>query len=110
MPCIHVKTNIKIENSKELKKQLGQVITAFPGKSENWLMIVVDDQCDMYFQGNDDPCAIVETTILGEPTRSASEKYSQKVTQLLEEYGISGNRIYVSVIPVDHWAYDGQLF
>lgn len=43
MPFIEVKTNQKINDKTLLKQELGQAITAIPGKSENWLMIEMED-------------------------------------------------------------------
>ena len=57
MPFINVKTNIPVsENAQEaLKTRLGQAIEAIPGKSEAWLMVGVEPECALWFQGTDAP-------------------------------------------------------
>ena len=59
MPFINVKTNIPVsENAQEaLKTRLGQAIEAIPGKSEAWLMVGVEPECALWFQGTDAPAA-----------------------------------------------------
>ena len=60
MPFINVKTNIPVsENAQEaLKTRLGQAIEAIPGKSEAWLMVGVEPECALWFQGTDAPAAL----------------------------------------------------
>ena len=57
MPFINVKTNIPVsENAQEaLKTRLGQAIEAIPGKSEAWLMVGVEPECALWFQGTPPP-------------------------------------------------------
>ena len=67
MPFINVKTNIPVsENAQEaLKTRLGQAIEAIPGKSEAWLMVGVEPECALWFQGTDAPAALVEVSVYG---------------------------------------------
>ena len=39
MPFINVMTNSEIKDKNALKSELGNAITAIPGKSEAWLMV-----------------------------------------------------------------------
>ncbi|MCH5320167.1 MAG: hypothetical protein J1E36_00290, partial [Eubacterium sp.] len=57
MPFIEVKTNQNIADKTIIKAELGNAITAIPGKSEGWLMVEISDKLDMYFKGSDEPCA-----------------------------------------------------
>lgn len=41
MPFINVMTNSEIKDKDALKAELGNDITAIPGKSEAWLMVKV---------------------------------------------------------------------
>ena len=67
MPFINVKTNIPVsENAQEaLKTRLGQANEAIPGKSEAWLMVGVEPECALWFQGTDAPAALVEVSVYG---------------------------------------------
>ena len=53
MPCIQVKTNVSTSREKAdaIKAALGQAIGYLPGKSEDWLMVSIEDGCHMYFGG-----------------------------------------------------------
>ena len=58
MPFINVMTNSEIKDKNALKSELGNAITAIPGKSEAWLMVKLEDKADMYFKGSDEPYAL----------------------------------------------------
>ena len=68
MPCIQVKTNVKTSRqaAEEIKEALGQAISCLPGKSEDWLMVSIEDGCQMFFGGKGSrPIAMGEGKILG---------------------------------------------
>ena len=44
MPFINVMTNSEIKDKDALKAELGNDITAIPGKSEAWLMVKFEEQ------------------------------------------------------------------
>ena len=46
MPFINVMTNSEIKDKNALKSELGNAITAIPGKSEAWLMVKLEDKAD----------------------------------------------------------------
>ena len=56
MPFINVMTNSEIKDKNTLKSELGNAITAIPGKSGAWLMVKLEDKADMYFKGSDELC------------------------------------------------------
>ena len=53
MPCIQIKTNVEAakETAERIKAGLGQAIAFLPGKTEEWLMVAIEDRCQMYFGG-----------------------------------------------------------
>lgn len=53
MPFINVKTNADVpaDKAKAIKSALGLAITAIPGKSEGWLMVGIEDNYKLFFQG-----------------------------------------------------------
>ena len=65
MPFINVMTNSEIKDKDALKAELGNDITAIPGKSEAWLMVKFEDKADMYFKGSNEPCAMFEIAVFG---------------------------------------------
>lgn len=113
MPFINVKTNTAVSAPKAeaVKSALGQAITAIPGKSEHWLMVGIEPEQMLWFQGSDAPAAIAEVSIYGSASASAYDALTGKICAVLaEELGIAGNRIYVKYAEVEHWGWNGSNF
>lgn len=49
MPCIQIKTNVQVshETAQTIKGQLGRIITNLPEKTEDWLMVTLEDQLSL---------------------------------------------------------------
>lgn len=113
MPFINVKTNIAVSKEKGdlVKSHLGKAISLLPGKSETWLMIDIEENQLMYFQGSNNPCAMVKVDIYGSSSRDNYNKLSSEITSLLhKELNIDMNRIYIRFEEVSNWSYSGSLF
>ena len=96
MPFINVKTNIPVsENAQEaLKTRLGQAIEAIPGKSEAWLMVGVEPECALWFQGTD-----------------AYDALTARVCELLDAVlDIDPARVYVKYAETPNWGWNGGNF
>ena len=112
MPFINIRTNAQFNKGRELKikTELGEAIRLIPGKSEDWLMIGLDQQI-MYFKGTNEPAAIAEISIYGDPDKSALDKLTAKVTEVLaEQLTVKPNRIYVSYFTTPNWGWNGSNF
>lgn len=113
MPYLHAKTNGVITKEQEirLKERFGEAI-ALLGKTENWLMVEMEDQCRLHFKGDGDiPAAFVEIRLFGKASASAYDAMTEAVTNIVEEeLKIPGDRIYVQYEEVEHWGYDGSNF
>lgn len=113
MPFINVKTNASVPDEKmtAVKTQLGQAITAIPGKSEGWLMVGIEPDCALWFKGSPDPAAMVEVSIFGTPSSSALSDLTAKLTAILTaELGIPASRTYVKYDCTDNWGWNGSNF
>lgn len=114
MPFISTKVNVKISKEKEeiLKSKLGKAIELIPGKTEDWLMLSFDDQCNLYFKGvSEDKIAFVEVKIFGKATKADYAKLTKAITDILnQELDINSDRIYVKYEEVDHWGWNGNNF
>ncbi len=114
MPFINVKTNTTVtEDQKELVKQkLGKAIELIPGKSEEWLMVAIDDNSSLYFRGKTDrPVAFVEVKIFGSTTEEAYQLETTQITQILkEELLISPDQIFIAYTEIEHWGWNGSNF
>lgn len=114
MPYIETKVSTKISSEQEkiLKERLGKAIENFPGKSENWLMLNFEDNCRIYFKGDNRlPSAFVEVKIFGKVDPSAAEKMTKDICSMLEEIlEIPQSRTYVKYEGTDTWGWNGSDF
>lgn len=113
MPLITTATNAAITKEKEevLKTKLGKAISAL-GKSEGWLMLEFRDNCRLWFKGkNDEKLAMVEISLFGSAGRSAYDKMTAEVTDIIsQELGIAPSNVYVKYEEVDNWGWNGSNF
>ena len=112
MPFINVKTNVSVTKEKmdAIKSQLGQAITAIPGKSESWLMVGIEPDYTLYFQGSDAPAAMVEVQLYGN-AGSGADTLTGKICNILNtELSIPANRTYVSYFGTQNWGWNGGNF
>lgn len=114
MPYIHVCTSAPVDQDQEqrLKQQLGEDIALIPGKSEEYLMVRVEDQCRMYFKGkNDRPVTFVTIAILGKAGASPYAKVTQAVTEHISAIlKVPADQLYIQYQEADFWALNGKNF
>lgn len=112
MPFINVKTNktLTAENKVELKADLGEAIALFPGKSESWLMCEIEDGKSMFFGGSDKPCVFAEVKIFGSVNDASSEKFTAKFCDIMANFGISADRVYVRYEGGTDWGWNNSNF
>lgn len=112
MPFIEIKTNLTLSKNEkeELSKELGKNINLI-GKTENWLMTNVIDNQNMFFKGNDEPCAIVEVKLYGEADTKGADKFTSIITEVVNNViEIEKSRIYVNYFGTEYWGYSGNNF
>ncbi len=93
MPFISSKVNIAMtkEQKETIRKKLGENISIIPGKTEDWLMVEIADNCDLYFRGD--------------------EKMTEIISGIYEkELKIKQNRIYIKYEEVEKWGWNGTNF
>lgn len=114
MPYIDVKLSKKITYEQEtaVKADLGTAISAFPGKTEQWLMIGFSDNVHLWFQGNDDaPSAMVEVSVLGALNGDSCEKMTKLICESFEKHlSVSPSRVYVRYQAVSDWGWNNINF
>ena len=113
MPFINVKTNqtVSAAQTEQIKTQLGQAITAIPGKSEGWLMVCVEGEKQLFFRGTPEPAAMVAVSIYGSASSNALGTLTSHITGILgDALGIPSDRIYVSYAATDDWGWNGSNF
>ena len=115
MPCIQVKTNVKTDekSAEQIKKALGASIGHLPGKSEDWLLVSIQDSCRMYFGGDGSrSIAMVEVMILGETIdKAGAGLMTGDITDVLgKTLGIAPTDIYIRYAASPDWGWNGSNF
>lgn len=114
MPFIDAKFNIEVTKEKEieLKEKLGKAIEAFPGKTEQWLMLSFEDNQRMYFRGsNDRAMAYLEVKLLGDFKRESSQDCTKIICGILKDtLNIDGDMVYIKYESIRDWGYNGVNF
>lgn len=114
MPFINAKVTVSLtEIQKEkIKTELGTIIATIPGKSETWLMVGLEDQYCLYFQGNQSaPSAFIEVKIFGTTTDAIYDKLTSQIcTLFVNTLSIPSDRIYIKYEEVNHWGWNKENF
>lgn len=114
MPMISTKTSTPITAEQELvlKEKLGKAIEILPGKTETWLMLGFEDNCRLWFRGdNSKPLAYVEVSALGKINPANAEDLTAEICSIFKEVlGINGDGVYVKYEETDKWGFDSTNF
>lgn len=114
MPYINVKTTktVTAAQCENVKASLGKAIECFPGKSEAYLMVSIDDGAKLWFRGDaTQDTAVVDVELLGSVDSSGSERMTAEICRILEnELGISPERVYVKYTGYANWGWNNRNF
>ncbi len=114
MPYMQLRTSKALtpETEKELKAALGQAVTLFPGKTETWLMVDIEDEAHLWLGGKcDKPLAIVNVALLGKTTKEACAAVTACICKALADIAsIPSDGVYVKYQECALWGYDGVMF
>ncbi|WP_312427074.1 phenylpyruvate tautomerase MIF-related protein [Lacrimispora sp.] len=114
MPFINSKVNVALseEEKTALKSKLGQAISLIPGKSESWLMVDFEDNCSLYFKGNNSTkLAFVEVKLFGHASERDYDRLTAEICKIYKDVlSIAQDKIYVKYEEVDHWGWNGGNF
>ena len=97
MPYLKIETNkeLNVAFKKEILKKTSEFVAGLLGKSENWVMISMNQGVPMMFAGNTQPLAYVEMKSIGLPEDKCSD-FSNALCNFIEsELGIPSDRIYI---------------
>lgn len=112
MPLITAKASVAITKEKEaaIKAKLGKAVELI-NKSESWLMIDFQENCHLWFKGEESPSAMIEVDLFGKASDSGYDALTKAITDIVcDELGIEQNRIYVKYNEINHWGYSGFNF
>ena len=114
MPYITTKVTKKItpQQEQELKTRFGKAISLLPGKSEAHLMLHFEDQCRMWFAGeNDKAIAYVEVSLFGKSTKAGYADLTSRICEDISDVlHIDGDHTYVKYEEIENWGMNGFNF
>ncbi|MFQ5470156.1 MAG: phenylpyruvate tautomerase MIF-related protein [Gammaproteobacteria bacterium] len=114
MPFLTVQTNIILDpNARaELLAALSRTVAENLGKSEQYVMVSVEDAKSMLFAGEDSPLAYMELKSIELPGDRTKALSHSLCTQLNESIGIPGDRIYIEFAdaPRHLWGWNKSTF
>lgn len=113
MPFIDSKITVKLteEKKESIKSKLGQAISIL-NKTENYLMVGIEDSYDLYMAGQKlEKGAYVQVSLFGNASPEAYDKMTGAICEIFsEEIGIPGDKIYVTYHGVKDWGWNGSNF
>lgn len=113
MPFIDSKISVKVSDEKKevIKAKLGATMPILH-KSENYLMVGISDNYDLWMGGKKlNKGAYVAVSLFGSAAASDYEKMTAAICDLYEkELGIPGSAVYVTYHPVSDWGWNGNNF
>lgn len=116
MPVIHTYASTPIPEATRdsLKATYGQAIALVPGKSEQWLMCIFDENVPTYHAGTDaQPAAYVTVDVFARESvdRSVWEKMTPVICDALQrELDIDPTRIYIKYGESSNFGWNGMNF
>ncbi len=113
MPFINAKFSSSVSPEKEIavKSALGEAITIL-GKSERYLMVEIQDNCRLYFGGdNSAPAAFFDVSLLHSAPKESYEKLTARLCEIAKDImGVNGDRVYVKFEETENWGYNSFMF
>lgn len=113
MPFINSKVTVKLSDQQKetLKAELGKLITTL-NKSETYLMVGIEDSCDLWLGGRKlDKGAYVAVSLFGSAPKESYDRLTGQICDLLsDKLDIPGNAVYVTYHPVSDWGWNGGNF
>lgn len=114
MPFITARVNIPINKEQELKikTELGKAIELVPGKSEEYLLLNIEDECHMYLRGDGDTSiAYIEAAIWGNEGHFGYDRFTGDVTKIFSEIlDIPPDHVYIRYSDIPDWGVGGMNF
>ncbi|MDD3028281.1 MAG: phenylpyruvate tautomerase MIF-related protein [Erysipelotrichaceae bacterium] len=111
MPYISIKTSVTLTMSQENKivEELGKLITIIPGKAQERLMVRLEDNQLMYFQGSQGDILMFDIKTFGKAPKEAKEKFAQESFLMLEEITrVPLKNMFLNISETDNWGTNGN--
>lgn len=94
MPILKIQTNQAIKNKPTFKQEASMMIKELLQKPEDYIMVVIQE-ADMLFAGDDAPCIYTELKSIGLPEQQ-TKAFSDVICAFFEEQlNVPKNRVYI---------------
>ena len=114
MPFIISRVNIAVtdEQEEKIKAALGRAIELVPGKTEEYLMIVFENNSHIWLRGNNsEPYAYIEAKIFGNENHNGYNALSMEIAKIYNSIlKIAPENIYVMYEDIKTWGVRGFTF
>ena len=112
MIVTHTTARITNEKKEALTRAFGEAISLLPGKTDAYLMLEFQGDCEMAFHGDTKlPLAFVEVKILGKSTAAAYNALTARICDMIKEIlGVPTDGTYVKYEEIEHWGFDRHNF
>ena len=111
MPFIQINTSSKsVLNKDLLLKEISKKVAELTGKSENYVMTLIQNNSQMTFAGSDEPCCFIRIKSIGSLKPSSMSKSLCEL--IASKTNINTNRIYIEFIDVkaSNWGFNSSTF
>ena len=112
MPFIKVKTSCPITNEQEvrIKSLMGKAIELIPGKSEEYLLMGIEDNCRMWLRGDNAPMVYIEAAIFGNEQHYGYDRLTAGITRIYNEVlDIPPENVYIKYDDISSWGVRGMF-
>jgi phenylpyruvate tautomerase len=97
MPYLKIETNKKIDNAAtgDILSKTSKFISQLLAKPEKWVMISIQSEIPMMYNGNKEPAAYLELKSIGLPKEKCQDLSAQLCKFIESEIGVVPERIYI---------------
>jgi phenylpyruvate tautomerase PptA (4-oxalocrotonate tautomerase family) len=115
MPYIKIEISKEISETvkKNLVKGIADILSKEADKSEEYLMIKIEKNSDIWFRGEKIESAYIGIKLVGELLVEQKSIITDKMCRLHEkEIGIESKNIYITFAEIsgENWGNDGKIF
>ena len=114
MPFMTVRLNKHLERERELelKTRIGNAIGLVPGKSEQSLLLTIEDGCRIYLRGDGEyAAACVELAVFGNESHDGYDRLTRELAQIfLDVAGVKSERFYIRYTDIPVWGVADTTF
>ena len=111
MPLINLQVSFSLDQEEKdsVTKELGQLISLMPGRSEKYLMVAIKDGYSFHLAGEKlDRAAFMDLRLLGRESEEGQERFVVKAQEALSRLlEIPVGNIYTNILEMPHWGARG---